>query len=170
MRSSGPENITVCSPTTLPPRKVAKPIWPLGRAPVWPSRARTDDLATLRTLAGLGGVFERAMVRPATFVVLVTGLVSAWARGWPILGFLQGGASNWVLAALLIYLSVIPLIIFVFVPKGRVYHMALEEASARGEVTAALRSAIDDPQVRAARGYEIFMILALVWLMITKPF
>ena len=33
MRSAGPAKITVCSPTTLPPRKVAKPIWPcLARA------------------------------------------------------------------------------------------------------------------------------------------
>ena len=33
--------MTEWSPTTEPPRSVAKPIAPAGRAPVWPSRTRT---------------------------------------------------------------------------------------------------------------------------------
>lgn len=106
---------------------------------------RTDDLAALRALAKLAGIFDRGFVRSATFVVLLTGLIAAWARGWPILGFLQGGAENWVLAALLIYLSTVPLIFLVFLPKGRVYRKALEEASASGIVTPTLRAAINDP-------------------------
>ena len=142
----------------------------IGRDVCYWRAARTDDLATLRALAGLGGVFERTMVRPATFVVLLTGLIAAWARGWPILGFLQGAGVNWVLAALVIYLSVIPLIMFVFIPKGLVYRKALEEANAEGRVTPALRAALEDPVVGAARVYEMAMIAALVWLMVMKPF
>jgi hypothetical protein len=75
-----------------------------------------------------------------------------------------------VLAALVIYLSVIPLIVFVFVPRGRTYHKALEEAIAGGHVTPALKAALGDPVVGAARVYEMAMIAALVWLMVTKPF
>ena len=142
----------------------------LGRDTCYWHAGRADDLAALRTLTGLGGVFERAMVRPATFVVLLTGLVSAWVRGWPILGALQGGAVNWVLTALLLYLTVIPLIVLVFLPKGRVYRRALEEATARGVVTPELRASIRDPLVAAARAYEVAMIGALAFLMITKPF
>ena len=142
----------------------------IGRDVCYWQAAHTDDLAALRTMAGLGGTFERAMVRPATFVVLATGLIAAWVRGWPILGFLQGGTVNWVLVALLIYLSVIPVIVFVFLPRGRVYRTALEAAVARGAVTPELKAALHDPLVAAARSYEFVMIAALVLLMILRPF
>ena len=75
-----------------------------------------------------------------------------------------------MLTALLIYLSVIPLIVFVFLPKGRVYRKALKEAVARDEVTPELRAAINDPLVGAARAYEIVMDGALVFLMLTRNF
>jgi hypothetical protein len=142
----------------------------IGRGTSFRLAARSDELAVLRTLADLGGRFERTMVRPATFVVLLTGLLAAWLRGWPILGFLQGGSVNWVLAALVIYLSIVPVIIFIFLPKGRVYHAALEEATALGQVTAQLQAALNDPLVRAARVYEMAMAAALAYLMIMKPF
>jgi len=132
--------------------------------------AKSNDLAVLRTLADLGGRFERTMVRPATFVVLLTGLLAAWLRGWPILGFLQGGSVNWVLAALAIYLGIVPVIVFIFLPKGRVYHAALVEATELGQVTVQLEAALNDPLVRAARVYEMVMAAALAYLMIVKPF
>jgi hypothetical protein len=91
-------------------------------------------------------------------------------RGWPILGFLQGGSVNWVLAALLVYLSIIPVIVFVFLPRGRVFHQALEAARPLGRVTPELRAALHDPWVHAARTYEIVMIVLLTVLMVLKPF
>lgn len=142
----------------------------VGRDVSYANAGRANDLGSLRTLAGLGSIFDRAFVRPATFVVLLTGLVAARARGWPILGVLQGGSVNWVLAALLVYLSSVPLIFLVFLPKGRVYRGALAEAVGRGEVTPALRSAINDPLVGAARAYELVMVAFLAWLMVTEPF
>lgn len=141
----------------------------VGRDTCYHQAGRADDLDTLRTQARLGGLFDR-MVRPATFIVLLTGLLAAWARGWPILGHLQGGQANWVLAALLIYLSIIPVIALVFLPRGRIYRRALAEAEERGAVTPALRAAIRDPLVGAARGYELVMIAVLAWLMIARPF
>jgi uncharacterized membrane protein len=142
----------------------------VGRDMCWRQAGRTHDLAALQTLAKLAGIFDRGFVRPATFVVLLTGLVAAWAQGWPILGFLQGGAENWVLAALLIYLSTVPLIFLIFLPKGRIYRKALEEATATGAVTPALRAAINDPLVGFARAYEVVAIGVLALLMIAKPF
>jgi hypothetical protein len=44
--------MTECSPTTEPPRSVAKPM-NLPRGPVWPSRTRTELLS--RLLAAFGG-------------------------------------------------------------------------------------------------------------------
>ncbi len=142
----------------------------VGRDASYWQAARASELSPLRTLAGMGGHFDRTMVRPATFVVLITGLISAQVRGWPIFGFLQGGGINWVLAALLVYLSSIPLIFLVFLPKGRVYRAELAAADERGEVTPALRASLRDPLVGAARGYELAMVAALAWLMIAKPF
>ena len=142
----------------------------VGRGACYRQAARTSDLGALRTLVGLGGVFERAMVRPATFVVLLTGLLAAWLRGLPILGFLQGASLNWVLAALVIYLSIVPVIVFIFLPKGHVYRVALEEATEAGRVTPQLLAALDDPLVGAGRAYEIVMVVTLAYLMIMKPF
>ena len=45
----------------------------VGRDMCYRQAGRTDDLAALRTLAALGGPFDRAFVRPATFLVLLTG-------------------------------------------------------------------------------------------------
>lgn len=142
----------------------------VGRDASYARAAQAADLDGLQTLAGLGGFFDRVAVRPATSVVLATGLVAAYFRGYPILGFMQGGAANWVLVSLLVYLSIIPVIVLVFLPKGRVYRTALAEAIAKGEVTDRLRRSIADPVLGAARGYEIVMIGVLSWLMVTQPF
>ena len=142
----------------------------IGRAASHGRAAGSEDLHTLRTLMGMGSFFELAMVRPATFAVLLTGLVAAWLRGWPILGFLQGAGVNWVLVSLVIYLSIVPIIIFIFLPRARVYHAALEEATAAGQITPRLRAAMADPLVAVGRGYEIAMAVTLAYLMIQKPF
>jgi len=142
----------------------------VGRDVCYRQAERATDLSALRTMVGLGSRFELTMVRPATFAVLVAGLIAAWARGWPILGFLQGAAPNWVLAALLIYLSIIPVIVFVFIPRGKIYQTALTAATTAGTITPDLRAALADPAVRAARTYEIGMVVVLTWLMVSKPF
>ncbi len=141
-----------------------------GRDVVHARAARTTDLAELRALLGVASVFELRMVRPGTFAVLVAGLIAAWARGWPILGFLQGGQSNWVLVSLLVYLSIIPVIVLVFIPRGKVFRAALDDAVAAGHVTPQLTAALHDPAVEAARKYELAVIGVLAFLMVTRPF
>src|SRR5262245_10481961 len=71
MRSAGPANMTLCSPTTVPPRSAAKPMAPFSRAPVWPSRLFT-------------ACWSRSMARP-----------SAAAR--PSRSAVPDGASTFVL-------------------------------------------------------------------------
>jgi len=130
----------------------------------------TDDLGRLEWLIEMGGHFERRMVRPATFAVLVAGLVAAWARGWPILGFLQGSSTNWVLVSLLIFLTIIPVIAFVFIPRGRIFRAAYVEAQSLGVVTPRLRAALGDRVVVAARIYELAMIALITAIMLTRSF
>jgi len=142
----------------------------VGRDACWWHAARAQDLAALRQIAGLASFFDRRAVQPSTLLVLVTGLAAAGLRGHRIFAFVRGEGPVWPFAALLIYLSIIPVIAFVFLPKGRVYRAALAEAESRGEVTARLRGAIADPAVMAARGYEFVMIAVLVFLMVAMPF
>ena len=142
----------------------------VGRDVCYWRAARAGDLVNLKTLVSLAGFFEGASVRPMTLVVLVTGLAAAFMRGYPVVGLNGGGGPYWVHAALGIYLSIVPVIVFVFLPKGRLYRVALAEAESRGEVTAALRNTIEDPVVGAARTYELVMVGVLTYLMVVQPF
>jgi len=142
----------------------------LGRGVTFSHANRATDLPTLRAFATLASAFELAMVRPGSLLVLVSGLIAAWLRGWPILGPLQGSPIRWVFTSLVVYLTIIPVIVFVFLPRAKVYHARLAEASAEGRITPALKAALNDPAVKWGRRYEILMIVALTWLMVTKPF
>lgn len=141
-----------------------------GRGVAYARARRAQDLGEVRSMVGIAHAFEMGSVRPATFAVLIAGLIAAWARGRPILGFLQGAQTNWVLVSLLIYLTLIPLIVFVFVPRGKVFRAALDGAVAEGRITPALTAALSDPAVAAARAYEQVMIVVLTFLMVVKPF
>jgi hypothetical protein len=102
--------------------------------------------------------------------LLGLGLLAAWLGGWPILGFLQGGSANWILVSLLLYLTLVPLILWVFLPRGRVFEGALQDALAVGRVTPALREAFADPLVAAAHAWELIAITLVIALMVTRPF
>src|SRR5215471_2539039 len=91
----------------------------VGRDACWWHAARAADLPALKAIATVASFFDRFNVRPATFAVLVTGLAAAGLRGHSLFGFLRGEGPVWPFAALLIYLSIIPLIVLVFLPKGR---------------------------------------------------
>ena len=142
----------------------------VARDVCWWHAARAPDLSALRPIANIASFFDQRAVQPGSFVVLLTGLAAAGTRGHRIFGFVRGEGPVWPFAALLIYSSIIPLIAFVFLPKGRVYRAALADAESRGELTARLRASIEDPVVMAARGYEFVMIVVLVYLMVAKPF
>lgn len=139
----------------------------VGRDLTYWQASRAKDLARLRHYVDLAHVFEM-LVRPMTGWVLVAGLGAAWARGWPILGLHHG--PHWVLAAILIYLTIIPWIVFVFVPTGKVFRAALADAILKNDVTPALQAALTDPKATAGRIYEAAMIVVLTWLMIARPF
>lgn len=129
-----------------------------------------EDIALLSRRMHICGYFERLLVIPASQVILVTGLALAWLQGWPILGILQGGAVNWVLAALILYLSTIPLVIWVFLPRGRIFEKALADAQGRGVMTGELRRAMRDRAVELAHNGEYVLIAAIMYLMLVKPF
>lgn len=138
----------------------------LGRN-VTMARARSaSDLSTLVELVGLSGRFERLMVIPGSFGVVVLGLLAAWAEGQP----LAGTDDWWLLTSLILFVGLGVLVPTVFLPRGKVFEGALEQARQRGEVTPELRTALRDPAVRNARAAEIVVVAVIVALMVTKPF
>ena len=138
----------------------------LGRN-VTMARARSaNDLSTLVELVDLSGRFERLMVIPGSFGVLVLGLLAAWAEGQP----LAGTDDWWLLTSVILFVGLGVLVPTVFLPRGKVFEGALEQARQRGEVTPELRTALRDPAVRNARAAEIVVVTVIVALMVTKPF
>ncbi len=132
--------------------------------------AKTSEVRSVRVLVENAGRFEMAMVRPGSLVVFLFGLFTAWAQGWPVLGFLQGGATNWLLVSIVLYLSTIPVIPLIFLPRGKIFETALHEAEAQGQVTPALTSAFHDKVVARAHAYELAATTVVIILMVTKPF
>jgi uncharacterized membrane protein len=142
----------------------------LGRGITLRQASRTQDIHTTTALLQLGGFFERRMAIPGSMAVFVLGLFTAWVQGWPMLGFLQGSSINWVLASILLYLSLFPLISLVFIPRGKLFEAALQEAQAQGQVTPRLTAAFNDRVVAAGHIYELAAVAVIVYLMVVKPF
>lgn len=126
----------------------------------------SDDIRVLDELVELSGRFERLMVIPGSAAVLVAGLLATWAQERP----LAGTDDWWLLVSLLLFVALGVLVPTVFLPRGKVFERALEDAKRRGEVTPELRSSMRDPAVAAARAAEIVVVAVIVVLMVTKPF
>jgi len=131
--------------------------------------ARAADLPAVRTLLEASGVFERIVI-PSSALVLVLGLLTAWRAEAPLLGTLEGGTANWLLVSLVLYLGTFPLVPLVFLPRGRRFGAALDEATSLGRVTPTLVAAFGDPLTRAAHLYEFVAVGTVLMLMLAKPF
>ena len=142
----------------------------LGRGVAQLRAERTTDIKSLQLLVELIGRFDRLMVIPASGAVFVFGLLTAWAQGLPSLGFIQGARTNWLLISLLLWIGVFALVPTVFLPRGKLFGAALDEAIDQGIVTDRLRGAFRDPVVRLAHIYEIASLVVIIFLMVTKPF
>jgi hypothetical protein len=130
---------------------------------------RADTLATMQTLTRAARPFERIVI-VGSALVLVLGVAAAIAQGRPILGPLQGARVEWLFVSLILFLSVLPLVRLVFLPRGRVFDATMEDAVARGEVTGELARAWRDPVVRTAHVYELVVVSVVFVLMVAKPF
>ena len=130
----------------------------------------SGDIDTLVALMKASGRFESLLVIPGSMAMLVFGLILSIMGGWPLFGFLQGSESNWLLVSVVLTLGMFPLIALVFVPRGKVYEAALNEAVAQGQVTGALTAAFDDGAVRIAHIVEGVLVGVVLFLMLAKPF
>ncbi len=140
----------------------------LGRWVVLGAAASSGEIRTMRSILDIGSKFERGMVQPGSIALLATGLALAWVQGQPLLGFLQGSSANWLLVSLLLYLTSIPLVGLVFMPRARQFDAALNEATERGSVTAELRAAYADRAVFSGHVAEIVLVTLILGLMVTQ--
>jgi Predicted integral membrane protein (DUF2269) len=137
----------------------------VGRWLLLAAAERTDRLERTEAVLDAAGPFEMT-VRVSSILVLVAGLATAWAQGYPWLGLTTG----WMLASLVLSLGIAVLVPTVFLPRGRRFGRALEGARSTGQVTPELRAAFADPAVRAAHVAEVVALAVIVALMVLKPF
>ena len=142
----------------------------LGRNFADAQAAKAATLAEMEALFALAGRLDVLMVRAGSFAVLIAGLATAWERGWPVFGFIEGAADQWLLVSLLLYVASFLLVPLVFLPRGRIFTEALAGARAAGTPTAELRASMNDGAVNGARAAEMAAIVVVIFLMVTKPF
>jgi predicted integral membrane protein DUF2269 len=142
----------------------------VGRNLTFRQAGQAADIGATSALLRASECFERLMVRPGSLAVLILGLLTAWLQGQPLLGFLQGAATNWLLASLALSLSTILLVVLVLIPRSRLRTRAIESALAQGAVTTDLRAALADRAVIASRNAELLIVAVIVAFMALKPF
>jgi Predicted integral membrane protein (DUF2269) len=141
----------------------------VGRWIVLGLAERATELPAMRTLTAAAGPFERIVI-VGSMLVFLAGILAAFMGGRSVLGPLAGGSIDWLFLSLVLFISIIPLVPLVFLPRGRVFEAALSVAETEGRVTPELRIAWRDPVVRAAHVYELAAVTVVLILMLSKPF
>jgi len=152
---------------------VASVIWMfgglLGRFYALGAATRATEIRLTRAFADLAGRFETTMVIPGSSAVLISGIATALAGGFPLLGPLQNEPA-WIFVSLLLFAATLALVPTVFLPRGRTFGAALEDATVRGDLTPSLRAAFADPVVARSHWGELVGFGLILVLMVLKPF
>jgi hypothetical protein len=83
---------------------------------------------------------------------------------------IEGQFDEWLVVRAGLFLATIPLVIWVYVPRGKRFGAAFQAALAQQRVTVELRAALTDRAIRLSYLYEYLMVAAVTTLMVTKPF
>jgi hypothetical protein len=137
----------------------------VGRGVLLSRAARATDVEQQHLLAEAASPFERS-VRVSSLVIIVLGLATAWAQGYPWLGL----TTPWILLSIALIIPMIVLVPAVFIPRGRTFEAEMSAARRAGAVTDGLRKAWADPAVAIARRYELVGTALIIALMVLKPF
>ena len=93
----------------------------IGRWLLLRSAARSEMMDRTEALLEASDPFEMT-VRVSSMLVVVVGLLTAWAQGYPWLGLTTG----WMLVALILSFRIAALVPTVFMPRGRRFAVALD--------------------------------------------
>jgi len=153
---------------------IVSAIWFLGgilaRQIVRAYAKRTDNVQRFSVMSEVAGRIENTMVIPGNMAVIIFGVILGLIIKAPILGFLQGAERNWLLVSNIILLLGFLSVPLIFLPRGKLFRVALEDALAKGQMTPELRTHLEDPVVRMAHIYELVSMVAVMYLMVFKPF
>ena len=138
----------------------------IGRGVTLAQVRRESDLGRVGSLLAVTDRFEKWMVIPGSAAVLLLGLATMFDQGRSLLD----DGNRWLLVSLILYVALAALVPTVFLPRGKRFEAALEEAKPGGVVTPALAEALRDPVVALARRVELAVVALIVVLMVTKPF
>src|SRR3981081_2580519 len=122
----------------------------VGRTVAQLRAEHTTDLRSMQLLMELIGRFDRLMVIPGSSVCFGLGCLAACAQCYPMLGFLQGARTNWLLISLVLWIGVFALVPTIFIPRGKLFGAILEEAVSEDRVTERLCGALRAPAARRA--------------------
>lgn len=142
----------------------------VGRNITFGQAVKSANIEPAYALLKASEVFELRLVFPMSLAVLVLGLITAWSAGWPLLGFLQGAATNWLLLSLILTVAMGAAAPILLGPRRRRRQQLLDDARAQGAITPALTAALTDPFLRRFRQLEFGGIVIIVGLMVLKPF
>jgi len=131
---------------------------------------RATELAGMEAALRFSRLFDDAMVKPASLLLLGAGVVAGYLKGWPILGPITGHEPYWLFTALVLFLTPFTLVPAVYVPRGRRFHLALDAARQQSAITPQLTAALRDPVVAMAHAWEWIVVALITILMIAKPF
>ena len=142
----------------------------VGRAASFRQAAQAKEIQTAGSLLHLSEWFERTLVIPAYFGVLVTGLLTAWVAGWPLLDVLDSGAAKWPLVSLVLFVSPMLFILTYLAPRRKRRTQALADALSQKKITPELAAALHDRGVLLFRSAEFVLMGVVTVLMVAKPF
>jgi uncharacterized membrane protein len=142
----------------------------VGRSASFRRAGYTQDIHSAASLLHLSEWFERTLIIPAYFGVLVSGVLAAWETGWPLWGALTSGAPKWALVSLVLFLSPWIVIPAYLAPRRTRRAQALADALSQQKVTLELASALNDRGVLLFRWMELAMTGVVMVLMVAKPF
>jgi hypothetical protein len=128
--------------------------------------AKSPDISAVTQLLGVAGIFDKVLVIPGSFLVLVFGLFTMWAEHLP---FFEHG-FYWLVVSLIAYVAMFALVPTVFIPRGKLFEQALADAQQRGAVTPELTVAFHDTAVAFARTAESLVVAFVIAMMVLKPF
>ncbi|HEX6798994.1 MAG TPA: DUF2269 family protein [Ktedonobacterales bacterium] len=139
----------------------------IGRGMVRLRIPHITSIQTLQEIMVLVARFDELLVIRGAQLTLVSGLLVWWAGGWPLAA---GGHPTWVLVSTVLFLSQLPLVFLVFIPRGKAFAKIFGEALAQQRITSELRAALADRAVRYATVYETVTVAIILPLMVLKSF
>ena len=106
---------------------------------------------------------------PVENLIFLLGIILALMQQWPIFGFLQGAAQNWLLVSNILLIIMLTLIPTVFIPHNKKVEALLQTALAGERVTPELSAALNDKKNQRAHHAEEISVLVITALMALKP-